>query len=265
MDISLVPISEIDHDIYQIQSIIQSLPRSNPQFSILLHALGLARFNRYTSSDDNDDLDKSILYFTHAIFLPQPSAGHGRNILQVFLDLTDALLLRLENSKQPEDVEYLIQYLHYLRDQPLQIFDISPNQVTTSLVKALAIQVELQSGDLTNDIEEMAILCRELFLPSDILQNENLIKIAVASLVQAVTTIRFTVIRREEALYQLVECLREACIHLPNFPHVPLAFAHALAHRFHVTYQTRIMRKQQPSWTELSLPKRVPSHAETKL
>jgi chaperonin GroEL (HSP60 family) len=44
----------------------------------------------------------------------------------------------------------------------LDSFDVPRNDVTTSLIRALAIQVESEAGDGTRNIKEMVVLCREL-------------------------------------------------------------------------------------------------------
>ncbi len=102
----------------------------------------MARFGRYKLSQQKDDLDKSILHYTEAIFLPPFSeVGVSLNIVQLLFRLAFALLHRSE-FEQPEDIKYAIEYLRYLRGLPLDSFDVHRNSVTTSLIQALAIQVE---------------------------------------------------------------------------------------------------------------------------
>ena len=73
-----------------------------------------------------------------------------------------ALLKRSEEFKQPEDIKYAIEYLRHLRGLHLDAFDISRNDVTGSLIRALTTQVILGAGDGTRNINEMVVLCREL-------------------------------------------------------------------------------------------------------
>jgi hypothetical protein len=95
--------------------------------------------------------------------LPLPWDSRCRNIVQIFFHFTIALVHRANDSKRPEDVTRSIIYLRYLRGQSLEVFNIPPNRVTGLLLDALDIQVEMRLGDVGQDIEEMAVLCHELF------------------------------------------------------------------------------------------------------
>ncbi|KAH9970412.1 hypothetical protein BGW80DRAFT_1461362 [Lactifluus volemus] len=60
-----------------------------------------------------------------------------------------------------------IEIFVFLRDRRLQDFDIPHDQVKSRLVRALAVWMKLNSGDVRGDIWEMLALCREL-LNSDV-------------------------------------------------------------------------------------------------
>ncbi len=125
----------------------------------------MARFTRYTLSQQKEDLDKGIVQAI--ILLPVSRAGLSLNVVQLLFRLAFALLHRSEKFEQPEDVKSSIEHLWYLRGLPLDSFDLSRNTVTTSLIRALAIQFESEAEDRTRSIKEMVVLCREL-LTSDI-------------------------------------------------------------------------------------------------
>ncbi|KAI9461259.1 hypothetical protein BJY52DRAFT_1260339 [Lactarius psammicola] len=79
-------------------------------------------------------------------------------ILQALFFLSYALLTRATLSKQPEDTIYAAKYLRFLRDQPHQAFGFPHHFVTTLLVDALGFQVELEVGNVMQNIGEIAIL-----------------------------------------------------------------------------------------------------------
>jgi CHAT domain-containing protein len=97
------------------------------------------------------------------------------------------------------------------------------------LVLALAVQVELKSDDVTEDIKEMVVLCREL-LNSDI--STSLVPDPFPALAK-VTLTKYDVI--EELGDQVIECLREAIVRFPHFHQLPLMLALFLSLRFLVT------------------------------
>ena len=110
-----------------------------------------------------EDLDTSIVHLTESILLsPLSWLKRGPHILTAFLGIASALLLRLKVSKQPEDAICATKYLSHLRDQPHEIPSIPRHKVTASLVDALALQVELEAGNVMENIRKMAVLSREL-------------------------------------------------------------------------------------------------------
>ena len=110
-----------------------------------------------------------ILIFTEAIYLPltRDTPYPFRNIVEIFENLAVWVLFRAQESKQPEDVKSCIRYFRYLHAQWREVSMEFHPPVATALVHALAVQVELELGDVDQDIEEMADLCDE-HLNSDI-------------------------------------------------------------------------------------------------
>ncbi|KAI0255286.1 hypothetical protein BJV78DRAFT_1178892 [Lactifluus subvellereus] len=231
-----ISISSIDNEISLYQNILSPLPRSHPLRPRYVQALAVAYFKRYTLSSQMDNLDKTILHYTEAIFLPLPfpSDGHCRNIFQLLFSLTDALIHRARQSKEPGDVKCCITYLRYLQDLPLKAYGVPHSPVLSSLVEALAIlQAEFESDVITvmRDFEEMAVLCRELLVctqrdcPTD----------PGTSLDQTVNA-RFTLwSRRQEPIERVIESLREANRRLPDFREISVALAWSLIIRFKAT------------------------------
>jgi len=142
---------------------------------------------------------------------------------------------RLRNSKQPSDVRYAVKCYRYLRDRSLQVgaFDITPltyNEVTVSLVHALALQVELEHGNALYCIEEMSVLCRELF-SSDALEQD--LNVAVELFARAIIT--HMVDTFDQPSQQVIECLCEANTRLPDPQSVSEALFMAFFIRFDET------------------------------
>ena len=165
------------------------------------------RWARYQLSKEKQDLDKSIVHCTEAIFLP-PVSRNGPNLNNVFqlLFRLASALLELSEFEEPKGVRYSIDYLRYLRGLPLDSFDLSRNDVTTSLIKALTTQVELDAGDMPRNIKEMVVLCREL-LASNI--SADFPRDAFMSFDQAVHA-AFNRGLPIQLLDEVIECLKEA-------------------------------------------------------
>ncbi len=218
-----------------MQSGISSLPRSHHLRVPYVQALAIARLRRYTLSKQKEDLEKSILHHTEAIFLPLPWDKCCRNIIHIFFTTTLALLHRVNESRQPEDVKYSLIYLRYLREESFKASNVPPNYITGWLVHLLASKVELELGDVMRDIEEMAVLCHEL-LNSDT---------SIESLTIPVTDLTRTVGAkfgrwdvRQAPSEQVIECLREAATRLPDLDEVSITLARSLFNRFQMTYSS---------------------------
>ena len=231
-----VSLPDIDSYIAIAQNSLSIFPRSDQTYIGWVHVLVKARLLRYNLSQQKEDLDKYILHGTEAIVLPPISEsqdGLALNIVQLFFHLAHALVERSRKFKQPEDVRYSIEYLRYLRRLPLESSEVPRNDVTISLIRALATQVRLDIGDGTRDIKEMVVLCREL-LTSNILTDFPIG--AFQSLNQSVD---FEVTRGRPIclLDDVIECLRDAVkVCPPDSYYVFFALAQQLCNRLMKTH-----------------------------
>ncbi|KAH9164589.1 hypothetical protein EDB89DRAFT_2139706 [Lactarius sanguifluus] len=137
-------IADIDGHIAFVHNILSPFPRSHHTRFDFVHILGKARFARY------ERVELSL------------------GVVQLLYHLALVLLERSKKFKQPEDVKYSVEYLRYLRGLPLDSFDVRRDNVTASLIRALATQVRLDVGTGHRIISRMVDLCREL-LTSNIL------------------------------------------------------------------------------------------------
>ena len=185
-------------------------------------------------SQNKEDIDKSVLHCTEAIFLPPLSRGGSylNNIFKLFYHLACALLERSEVSRQFEGLKHPIEYLRYLHGLDLDPFDLPRDLVTASLTRALGTQVCFDSGDATRNIKEMLVLFRELLtidlsagFPEDICPH-----LTAAVLAESHRG-------RVQPLDQVIECLRDAAkMCSPDSHCVILALAAALGTRFGETH-----------------------------
>jgi hypothetical protein len=201
----------------------------------------MARFARYKLSNQKEDLDKSILHYTEAIFLPPMSqAGPFPNFVQTFFRLASALLVRSEKFEQPEGIKYVIEYLRYIRGFPLDSFDVPRTDVTTSLIRALRTQVTLGAGNGTQDIKEMVVLCNELLSSS----KSAVIPAAAFWCLGMAAEIEFKRGLPIEMLDEIIECLRDAVKAYPPdsydaYHEVMFMLAFTLCIRFKKTYSKK--------------------------
>jgi len=231
-----VSIDQVNKVISNTEDTISSLPRSDPQFPPLFALLGIARVIRYRLSDDEQDLDRSIAQLTHAVFLPLPPSVEGSvNLIQAFFYLAAALFHGSHKFQQLSTLKYSVKYLRYLRDKSFEAFGIEYDSVTTLLVRSLALQVELESGDsghgmhLQDVVEEMSTLCFELFT-SDV--DESLLETAIVAFATAVA---FFMASSNEISEPTITCLREANKRLPNLHSLSIVLSMSLFTRFYLT------------------------------
>ncbi|KAI0293377.1 CHAT domain-containing protein [Multifurca ochricompacta] len=226
-------IMELDQMITSYQCALSWTPRSHPTYTACIHLLAKSQFIRYELSEQRGDLDKSIVHYTEAIFLP-PSSRLYLNVVQVFFQLVLSLLHRSEKFKQPEDAKCAVEYLRYLRGLPLKTFEVPHEFATSSLVRALGIQVELEAGG-TGDIEEMVILCQEL-LTCHSSADYSAGAIAIVALSGVIIEV-FSQGKHVQPLDEVIQCLRDALkICPPDLHVVPLGLATALTIRFWKIY-----------------------------
>ena len=226
-------IHEIDSDITDSQHLLSTLPRSHPHRPACVYSLATARFDRYGLSNQRDDLDKAILHVTESILLqPRSWLSPKPKILQIFRNLAIALSIRSNDSKQPEDATYSAKYLRHLRDQPLETFGYLRHGVTSSLVRALAVQVQLEAGNVMQNIKEMAVLCHEL-LTSDASHGD--ITPSITCFARAVAS-KTRLLISDQLSNEVIECLRLAKMHKPVLRDVHFALAICLTTRYRMTF-----------------------------
>ncbi|KAH9047507.1 CHAT domain-containing protein [Lactarius deliciosus] len=231
-------VTYIDDHIAIAQDLLSGSRHPRSHSTISVYALAMGRYARYALSQQKEDLDKSILHNTEAIFLPPLSwGGPSFNIVNLFLKLALALLHRSEKFKQPEGIKYSIEYLRYLRGLPLDSSDLTRNTVTTSLIRALGIQVRVESeaGNWTRDVNEMVDLCREFLGPNI---PADFPVAAFVSLGRAVMPESYQIpFFQSSCRDKIIECLREAAKWCPpSSHHVSYVLASVLFTRFNETY-----------------------------
>ncbi|KAI0255285.1 CHAT domain-containing protein [Lactifluus subvellereus] len=256
MDSPQLSIPKVDNDISFHQDILLSPHRSHPFRPPGVQALALAHHKRHIFSGLRDDIDKSILYYTEAIFLPLPWDSCCQNIVQLLFSLTDALVHRARQFKRPEDVHCCIAYLRYLRRQPLKVYGVPRSRVLSLLVEALAVHVQMESDGVTvmQDFEEIALLCDEVLVH---IQTDSLTYpgTALARNVNA----RFTRSSRRqlgEPLERVIESLREANRRLPDFHDISITLAWSLLIRFAATCSIDNYEEATAIWDKV-----IASHA----
>ncbi|KAH9995398.1 hypothetical protein BJV74DRAFT_332489 [Russula compacta] len=206
-------IIEVNNDISDSQNILSSLPRSHPLRSACLSTLGMAKVARHTLSDETQDMDKSILYLTEVILLPfNLPTERDPNIITTFSSLAHALFRRSHKLKQSDNIKYCVKYFRYLRVQSLEAFDAARSNITELLVRALAVLARLEYDDAIHgqNVDEIAVLYREL-LASDVLEQPT---IGAIQDLEAIVTKVIGPWRQPSE--QVIECLREANIHIPD-------------------------------------------------
>ncbi|KAI9454293.1 hypothetical protein BJY52DRAFT_1225163 [Lactarius psammicola] len=224
-------IHEIDSLITQFQHVLSILSRSDPCRRSSVRFLGMLRFLRHMRSNQRDDLDKAILHFTESLLLPPRSwLEYGRVVPTSLFHLAWALLERSKVCYQPEDAIYAAKYLRHLRDQPHPPFSVLRREVTTTLVHALALQVELEAGNVMQSIDEMAILCRELLMDasdSDTIGPITLFAEVVAS--------KISPFAPDPPSNQVIEFLRLVRKYKPDLRNARYALAWSLSCRYFIT------------------------------
>ena len=224
-------ITDIDRNITLLQKSLSLYPRSHPEYINSVYNLADARWDRYQLSEEKEDLDKSILHCTTAIFLPPvPRDGLSLNhVFDLLFLLARALIECFEKFEQPEGIKYAIEYLRFLQGSTLDSFGVSRNLVTTSLLQGLELQVYAGDGGGIRDIKEMVALCREL-LTSDF--SASFPEAAFTSLHVAADAEFFRGLPIE-LLDEVIECLRDAVkVCPPSSYHVFIALVAQLHSRF---------------------------------
>ncbi len=103
------------------------------------------------------------------------------------------------------------------------------------LVDALALQVELEAGNVMQNVEEMAVLCRELLTLDMSVVDITRTSRAISPFVGAVLSkIRPGV--PDQPLDQVIECLRAARKHTPDLREARFALGNSLSCRYCLTF-----------------------------
>ncbi|KAI9449759.1 CHAT domain-containing protein [Lactarius psammicola] len=225
-------IHEIDSEITLFQLVLPVLSRYDPRRQSYVRHLAILRLQRYILSNQMEDLDKAILHFTESLLLaPLSWLENGQQILTAFFQLTLVLLKRSTLCNQPEDVIYAAEYLRHLRHQPHTPFLISRRQVTTALVYALAFQVKLEAGNVMQNIDEMAVLCRELLMDASDSDSVGPVTLFASAVMSKMNTIV-----PDPPSNQVIECLRLVRKHKPDLLKAHLALASCLCSRYCTTF-----------------------------
>ena len=226
---------------------VTTFPRTNPIRICCIHALARALHERYNLLGQVDDLEQSILHYTEAIFLPHP--GHlyryyrdCPNVIQHFYSIAKLLLHFLAHrttqtdSIHPEDVTLLkhpVIYLRYLRAQPPEAFNPSPDEVIELLELSFLLHARFGLRDAMQDIEEMADLVLELL-------NSDTRTISTGIITVFVEVVKLQSKRPGDKLpATVIDCLRnllKARIGQPDSDQISLTLAYALYERFDITF-----------------------------
>ena len=203
----------------------------------LFFYLALMRLRRRTPLNQREDLDKAIVKFTESTLTPLSRLQRGSIYASVLFPLVCARLLCTRAPKQPEDT-ISTEYLSRLRDQPHDIPGIPRRHVTAFLIGTLALpylalQIELGTGNVMENIREMAVLSHELLETSDI--DATHFTILIHGVV--ISKIRPTV--PDQPLDEIIEFLRVARERRPDLLEGRMAFAICLVCRYIMTCADR--------------------------
>ena len=223
-------IHEIDSSITQFQHLLSVFPRSHPLRPLCICSIASQQALRHRLSNQREDLDKAIVTFTQSILLSSLSwLQHGSIIHATLFSLATALFLRSKVSRQPEDAIYATKYLSHLRDQSHEIPGIPPYRITTLLVDALALLVELETGNVMQNIRDMIVLSRELLETSDVDATHFIV------LIDSVVGSRIGSAVPGQPLDELIEFSRVARKRRPDLLKGRMTFAISLGYRYYMT------------------------------
>ena len=226
-------VHEIDFSITQQQHLLSTFPRFAPRRLQYLLSLGSKRIHRYSQSGRKEDLDEAIVHLTESmLLLPLLWLQHGPIILHSLFLLSGALVMRSKMSRQPEDAICATKYLFHLRNQHDEIPTIPRHQVTALLVDALALQVELDAGNVTQNIREMAVLSRKLLESSDVDATHFIV------LIYGIVFSKIRPAVPDQPLDELIEFSRMARKRRPDLLEGRMTFAKSLVCRYYMTSVT---------------------------
>ena len=151
--------------------------------------------------------------------------------LDALLFLACAFLKRSTMSQQPEDAICGTKYLFHLRNQPHKIPAIPNRGVTELLVVALAMQVELEAGNVMQNIREIAILSSELFS----LNTSDVDTTYPILFLHEFVVSKFRPGDPAQPLDELIEFSRVATKRRPDLLEGRMTFARSLVYRYSMT------------------------------
>ena len=206
------PLHEIAADISTFRLQLSALPRYHPFRPIYAISLCNGLLERYQLLTQKDDLEKSIYYLTESLLFPPISwLARGPMIHNALFNLALSLSERSRVAKEPEDAIYAAKYLRYMRDPEHTPFAFLRQLATTSLVKTLALQMELNASDVEQTLKEMTALTQEL-LTSD--PSSDFTTRASECFTRAVG--KNLPKLSPDLLNEIIECLRLARMHKPE-------------------------------------------------
>jgi len=188
----------------------------------------VTRLERYILSRQHDDIDQSVL-LTEAILFPYPWNNCSLDISEVFYLINLAIFIRAKESRQPKYVECCVACLRYLCVQWREAFNVLLFSATRFLIRALAIQVELELRDVGQDIDKMAGLCDEL------LNSDTPITSLSDHFARVVSTHPEGPFEGQDPSDKVIGCLRKANMRLPDLHEVSIALADSLYIRLRMT------------------------------
>ena len=222
-------IREIAADISQSQLWLSALPRYHSLRPVYASLLGLRLLDRFVLSNQKDDINKAILYFTESLLFPPISwPAHGLMILKVLSYLALSLFERSRVFKKSEDVICVAKYLRYLRGPAYTPLAIDRKVVSALLVETLEMQMLLKASDGVQTLQEMTAITHELLTsdpPSDHTTS------ASACFARAVGR-KLHELSPDRLLNDIMECLRLARVHKPELREVPFFLAKCLFTRY---------------------------------
>jgi hypothetical protein len=116
-------------------------------------SLATSRYDHFKISTSYGQLDQSFLHLTGVLLLLRT----GSEPPSLYM-LARFLHMRWKRLKQPDDIKYCVNDLRHLRDQRLQVVNISESQdrITSSLVSALSLgrcgQWRMKMGNIWSKI-----------------------------------------------------------------------------------------------------------------
>ena len=185
-------------------------------------------------SPQKSDLDKSIAHLTEAVLL---QFQQSQDVVHMFFRLASGLLSRFSEYGQPEDVKVSLKYFRFLRINfhPLEASNIPYHQLTSRLVRALAENLMLGFGDVTQDMDEMAALSHELLASGTSGSRGELAKAFSAFSLAIITTFEQSD-STQQPPESVIQVLREVTVIIPDSHHIFLALARCLTTRFETTH-----------------------------